>query len=53
MSNRVHTSDSLIYSPGSQVVTRKPVLNSNSSPTGRTFPIEPPATQPSTTCLSE
>lgn len=29
MSNRVHTSDNLIYSPGSQVVTRKPVQNSN------------------------
>ena len=29
MNNRVHTSDNLIYSPGSQVVTRKPVQNSN------------------------
>jgi len=29
MSNRVHTSENLIYSPGSQVVIRKPVQNSN------------------------
>lgn len=29
MKNRVHTSDSLIYSAGSQVVSRKPVQNSN------------------------